>query len=270
LLFTISLANPNFLNFTDMPNDFGCGRRALALSNLRVDRVIDESADLVVDWNRHIDLIRPRRPREAHESPPVHAAAAIHADGIRAVWHHLGKAEAAAAAADRTAVHTNAAQFPFALLDLHIVRPIDLPADVPGLFPVDLRPDAERRATSDGYLQPLRYDLCFAARETHWRYVIAARHGRLPDDLAIVDRDLAVNFAPCEAPQAIPGGSPPICLAADKAIVLRQRPAPRFALHGTPVAGRGRSFALVDPLPVPSPQTPTASVGGWSDIYVFV
>ena len=310
-LFTIGLANPDFLNFTDMWPGFGCGRRALKLSNLHVANLDDSdrsdgagdkaSADLVIDWRRHIDLTRHHhRPEAPAQTTAARApqAAALHVDRLAAVWHHLSAAEAAAAAADRVAVHTNVSAFPFALLDLHIVRPADMPASEHGLFPVAIHPDAQRRSSSKagGFIQPLTYNLCFKARQTRWRYFIAARTGALPSDLDIVDNQESdpVRFARLDPAPVLPGGADSICLAAQSPIMLRQRPAARFSLQGTPRAGRGRPRALIDPLPVPSVQAPTAirapaaepededpqqgsrdrdmaqTAAPWSDIYVFV
>lgn len=275
LFFTISLSNPLFANFTDMPSGFRIGDPPLLLSNRSAARRPgkDGEADLIVDWARRAGRGSPST------APPAMASWAINANA-RAEPAQTGAPLVATGIASGSGgqklIETRSRRF--ALLDLYLVR---AKGAVPAAgqwdgMPISLDPGGHNADShGGGIFHPCVYTLTFKARETRWRYFVAARSGELnTDGLAVVGPDGAdARFALAPEPRLLPDGRRAACLASLDPLPILARPDPlhRFSLSRTPPGGRDRPRMLVDPLPAAgidsiSPEPPQV----WSDIYVFV
>lgn len=274
LFFTISLSNPLFANFTDMPSGFRIGDPPLLLSNRAAERRPgkDCEADLIVKWEKRAGRGAPAT------APPARASWAINANA-RAEKAQSGAPLVATGIASGSGgqkpIETRSRRF--ALLDLYLVRAADA-APAPGQWdgmPISLDPGVNLGDHGEGIFHPCVYTLTFKARETRWRYFVAARSGELnTDGLAVVGPDGAdARFAMAPEPRLLPDGRHAACLASLDPLPILARPNSlhRFSLCRRPAEGRARPRMLVDPLPAAgiesiSPEPPQV----WSDIYVFV
>ena len=275
LFFTISLSNPLFANFTEMPNDFRIGDPPLLLSNRAAEprKGKDRNADLIVDWDKRAGRGSPAIAPPARASWAMHARA--QAEPAKAVASLIATGVASGTGGAKP-IETRSRRF--ALLDLYLVRAPGA-APVAGQWdgmPVSLDPGGdERDPEGRGIFLPCTYTLQFQARQTRWRYFVASRSGELDiKSLAVVRPDgTGAGFTLADEPRILPDGSQAACLSSPDPLPIFARPEPKqtFALLGTPTGGRARQRMLVDRLPGPgiasiSPERSQV----WSDIYVFV
>lgn len=251
LLFTCSLANPRFANFTDLPTDLRIGDPPLLLSTRRTT-----GTALSVDWSRRVrreslllcggmekrDAVEPEAEVEDDLLPALHPA-------------------------DRERLALYARAQCFAMLEFHLVPKRGTEGTATLVF--DPAP-----ADGHSFFRPIRYTIDFAARPTRWRYLVAARDGAIaPDSLRILTRDGDdAGFALDDAPVTLPDGRPAACLSARAPRPLLAHTQAELRLEGKPLAGRARHRTLIERLPGPAADriTPAAAAPPWSDIYVFL
>ncbi|MEA3046049.1 MAG: hypothetical protein QOJ53_381 [Sphingomonadales bacterium] len=271
LLFTVSLNNPRFANFTAMPDLFDIGAPPLLLTNRALRRRRrGHEADLFLDWDEVVS--RPDTRNDA-QSP-------MSSDSLR-------PPRDGPALAERKRLHADSRHF--ALLEIHLVRePGPPPAE--GSWdgmPISLDPGDQAIPAAARIYRNCHYTLRFDARMTRWRYWVARRDGAAPDTraLAVVGPDGADAGFKLGGQRILPDGRPAVCISRDAPLPLLARPKDIFSLKGMAPGDRPRSATLVDRLPAPgthsiSPQPRTRVEQGaphadkpppaWSDIYVFV
>jgi hypothetical protein len=296
LLFTVTLSNPEFVNLTKMPSDALMGDPPLLLSN-RNSAHLDEAAgraDLVVDWEMRITRPPDDAPRAAFSSDALQAAKPSPRTKKQPTPPEAEPVVPASGAAARESRELFRRSRHFALLELHFTR---APGREPGGaewdgMPLDLYPGASsaaktRKPGQSAYLRPCTYTIRFEARETRWRYFIAARDGSLPDAESLrilVDREDA-GFRAAKERHVLPDGRPALCLARSAALPLQARPEKIFSLVGIP-RGRAREGTLISRLPSAGTASISLQAAGadqpseppragepppaWSDIYVFL
>jgi hypothetical protein len=282
LFFVLSAPNPLFANFTEMPDWFRIGDRPLLLSNRAATprREAHNEADLIVDWN--LRAKRPRRgeaaiamPAWAREQAARKKEALVRAASLEIGYSLVAGDTGAGKAGSLVATRSRR----FALLDIHLVRKPGSPPAPAGQWdgmPISFDPGGDERDEGGcGIFHPSRYTLRFDARQTHWRYIVAARSGELDaGSLAVFGPDGEdARFALAKDLRTLPDGRRAACLASPGPLPILARPKAEhaFALVRKPGEQRPRPRTLVDPLPAAgvasiSPEPPQV----WSDIYVFV
>jgi hypothetical protein len=272
LLFKMELRDLDFFNFTAAPTDCRSGDPILLLSDDAVE-IGNGFASFKVDWNdppeRPPGLDRSKLPSPRHL---LSEALGRRLDG----WWFESRGQINDAFDERDTLRKGAQPGPFGLIQIYAAAPAMQGGPTTGWngYPVNLRPGA-----GQSYVTASSYRLRFEARQTRWRYVVAARDGApAPDTLSIVDPDDpgAARFEPPQ-PRLLPNGQSAECFAAKEPIALSRHPQLPFSLRGT-LNGR-RPRTLIDRLPAPSaaaivpdptPQPDGSASPAWSDIYVFV
>lgn len=298
LFFTVSLSNPLFANFTQMPNARRIGEPPIVLSTRETAQLDSEEhrGDLIVDWDaravtRPQAMAPPALPAWAKQASARAALAKEKPAKAASKRKEMAQAgdtsvavDAALGAEERELIVTGSRQF--ALLDLYLVR---APGKAPAAgqwdgMPISLEPVGdERDAAGRGIFHNCTYTLRFEARQTRWRYIVARRDGNGLDrsGLAVVLPGGAdAGFVP-DGERVLPDGRTALCLASTAPLPILARPTRPLSLMGMPSGGRARRGTLVDRLPAAGPASisPDLSPGppragepppAWSDIYVFV
>lgn len=300
LLFTVSLTNPEFANFTNMPTSLAIGEPPLLLSNnatkIPSPGATGLAADLVLDWDRvverppepqpaltaYLNVVASEQIKEIEEIPGV--VGDIAKKAIATFIAALKKANEPPVPRDLADAEWqlySAKSTQFALLQVHFVPPPDA-VTAGGTwngFPVDgnIISDA-----SHGPFTPCTYNLRFAARETTWRYLVAARHGMLDADLLEIvgaEDGSTGDFVKLPTPETLPNGKPAIAFDSKQPIALRQQPGKTWKLLGAPLKGRKAQTTLVPTLPIAGTGRIAPATGAppgqppplaRSDIYVFI
>jgi len=278
LLFMLHVDNPRFAVFTDMPTDHRIGDPPLRLSSRANVPGEMGTAALTIDWSTRLarpsivdtrgmegvgtSVPPPKKDEEKEEDekePPPDPTKQGPAAQERMQVEHRSQA--------------------LALLDLHFTRADPEPFEGWDGMPVDRAPKKPRSGKPD-FFRPVTYTIQFAARQTRWRYFVAARSGTLDGaSLSVVTPDGSdAGFRLDETPHLLPDGRPAACLTGDAPRAILASPEAQLALAGKPLGGRSYPRILVDRLPGPATDSVIPAMpprGGqpppaWSDIYVFV
>lgn len=256
LLFFAALADPLFLNFTDLPVDHSIGAPTLWLSNRDAAADGPDSYRLTVDWKGLPDP--PAGPPPSSASPSDILSSDFRIEG--GTWAATGR-DMLLGTEELARLRDPVAHRPFAVL---------------AIFPSGAGEGAEpvRIGPQGSSVRQVRYAIPFAARASYWRYVVACRSGELAgEDYAVVDpvTEEPSGFEP-GPPVTLPDGRTAITLVSPELRFTARRPTAQLALQrlsGTPQRRR----IVIPRLPAPGPDTPVASTAPgklYSDIYVFV
>lgn len=170
----------------------------------------------------------------------------------------------------RPMLYTTAQPVPLCFIDLLFSKPT---SDAAGIYPVNLFP-----ADGEPSIKPVRYVLRFQARSTFWRYYIVPQPQREElEDLAIEslrDTPPAVFSGPTEV--RLVTGAPAYRFVSDERLQLQQQSNYRFRLKGHSRRARGIDDVLIRRLPVAASKQVLPEGGSnepdqnYSDIYVYV
>jgi hypothetical protein len=170
----------------------------------------------------------------------------------------------------RPMLYTMAEPIPLCFIDLLFSKPT---AASDGIYPVDLF-----AAEGAAKITPVRYVLRFAARSTFWRYYIVPQPQREQlDGLAIESLgDAPEAFFSGPDKVRLVTGAPAYRFVSDEPLLLQQQSSYRLRLRGWPRRAPGADDVLVRRLPVAAAKQVLPEGGragpeeNYSDIYVYV
>ena len=301
LSFVLSLDNPYFLNFTDMPVSTNPSEENYYFTNQQAHR---SDGEVILNEGERVDgaallpvegpevkvatpedvervvvrdiagvpvLVEPRCvPVSA--SPPAEVCRSTVFLNFRTLVEdkYVIDTVAETITLSRPMLYTVAEPNPLCFIDLLFSRPTET-AD--GVYPVDLDP-----ADPSGSIQPVHYVLRFKARSTYWRYYIVPEPQREElEDLVIetVGERLQVPFSG-PTPVLLANGARAYRFVSEERLLLQQHSTYRFRLNGWVK----RSLPTGDPLIARMPVAASTQIlpegddaDGepiYSDIYVYV
>lgn len=159
---------------------------------------------------------------------------------------------------------------PLCFIDLLFSKPT---AGAEGIYPVDL--DAPEPADS---IEPVRYTLDFKARSTYWRYYIVPEPQREELEGLAIETLGELSQVPFSGPipVKIANGERAYRFVSDERLLLQQRSSYRFQLNGWVQRGLPTGDPLIASMPVAGNKRVLPEGGkdnpelNYSDIYVYV
>jgi hypothetical protein len=304
LSFVLSLDNPYFVNFTDMPIGTNPNEENFYFTNQQAHR---SELEVVLNKGERVDarallpvagpevkvptppnvervvvrdiagfpVIEAPRCVELPESPPREVCNPFVFLDFRTLPEDKYVIEYEAASAvppppPWPILYTAAGPNPLGFIDLLFSRPT---GGADGIYPIDL--DAPEPAES---IQPARYTLRFKARSTYWRYYIVPEPQREGLEDLTIETLSEWSQVPFSGPVEvlIANGQRAYRFVSDERLLLQQRSSYRFRLNGWVLGGLPTGDPLIARMPVAGNQQVLPEGGkdnpelNYSDIYVYV